>query len=86
MGFTIWAAVVALAGLGGWWYWRMRRRRKSRFISLVALLREPMMFDPVVLAKTAGKGDPDLDQALSTMSPEDKAKASAAVRKWLGTK
>ena len=38
------------------------------------------------IAKTAGKGDPDLDQALSTMSPEDKAKAGVAVRKWLGTK
>jgi uncharacterized protein len=38
------------------------------------------------VAKTAGKGDPDLDRVLSTMSPEDKAKADAAVRKWLGAK
>jgi hypothetical protein len=38
------------------------------------------------IAKTAGKGDPELDQALSTVSPEDRAKADAAVRKWFGTK
>ena len=31
------------------------------------------------IAKTAGKGDPELDQALSTMSAEDKAKAGAEV-------
>ena len=38
------------------------------------------------IAKTAGKGDPELDQALSTMSAEDKAKADAEVHKWFGTK
>jgi hypothetical protein len=38
------------------------------------------------IAKTAGKSDPELDEALSKMSPEDRAKADAAVRKWLGAK
>ncbi|MDE2064973.1 MAG: sel1 repeat family protein, partial [Bradyrhizobium sp.] len=38
------------------------------------------------IAKTAGKGDPELDEMLSTMSPQDKAKAAAAVHKWFGTK
>jgi TPR repeat protein len=38
------------------------------------------------IAKTAGKGDPELDQALSTMSAEDKTKAEIAVRRWLGSK
>jgi hypothetical protein len=38
------------------------------------------------IAKTAGKGDPDLDQALSGLSAEDKTRATAAVRKWLGAK
>jgi hypothetical protein len=38
------------------------------------------------IAKTAGKGDPELDQALSTISPEDRAKADVAVRKWFGSK
>jgi uncharacterized protein YegJ (DUF2314 family) len=52
--------VAAAAGVGGWWYWR-RRRRESRLISLVALLRQPVEFDPLVLAKTAGRAwDADL--------------------------
>ena len=55
MTFIIGITVAALAGIGGWLYWRMRRRRASRMISLVALLREPVTFDPFVLAKTAGR-------------------------------
>ena len=39
-----------------------------------------------IVAKTAGKGDPVLDEALGGLSPEDRAKAEAAARKWLGTK
>ena len=39
-----------------------------------------------IVAKTAGKGDPLLDEALNELSPEDRAKAEAAARKWLGTK
>jgi TPR repeat protein len=39
-----------------------------------------------MIAKTAGKGDPALDEALANLSPEDRAKAEAAVRKWLGTR
>jgi uncharacterized protein YegJ (DUF2314 family) len=52
----IWATVAAVAGLaGGFLYWRHRRRRRSRLISIVALLREPVTFDPAVLARLAGK-------------------------------
>ena len=39
-----------------------------------------------MVAKTAGKGDPMLDEALANLSPEDRAKAEAAARKWLGAK
>jgi hypothetical protein len=39
-----------------------------------------------LVAKTAGKGDPELDEALARLSPEDRAKAEAAARKWLGAK
>jgi hypothetical protein len=37
-----------------------------------------------VIAKTAGKGDPVLDEALANLTPEDRAKVQAAARKWLG--
>ena len=33
-----------------------------------------------------GKGDPMLDEAFADMSPEDRAKAEAEARKWLGAK
>ena len=39
-----------------------------------------------IVAKTAGKGDPLLDEALATLSPEDRAAAQEAARKWLGGK
>ena len=39
-----------------------------------------------LVAKTAGKGDPLLDEALAELSPEDRASAEAAARRWLGTK
>jgi len=39
-----------------------------------------------LVAKTAGKGDPELDKQLSDLPAEDRAKAEAAARKWLGTK
>ena len=32
------------------------------------------------------QGRPELDEALANLSPEDRAKAEAAARKWLGTK
>jgi len=38
------------------------------------------------VAKTAGKGDPELDKQLSELPAEERAKAEAAARKWLGTK
>ena len=37
-----------------------------------------------IVAKTAGKGDPELDEALAGVSPEDRAKAQEAARKWVG--
>jgi len=39
-----------------------------------------------IIAKTAGKGDPALDEALAGLSAEDRAKAEVAVRRWLSTK
>ena len=36
------------------------------------------------VAKTAGKGDPELDDILADMPPEDRAKGEAAARKWIG--
>jgi uncharacterized protein YegJ (DUF2314 family) len=53
----IWiAAVVTLVLIGGFGFWWMRRRRRrSRLIALVALLKEPVEFDPAVLARLAGK-------------------------------
>jgi hypothetical protein len=38
-----------------------------------------------IVAKTAGKGDPALDEALASLSPEDRAKAQEAARKWIGS-
>ena len=35
---------------------------------------------------TAGKGAPLLDEALAALSPEDRAKAQEAARRWLGGK
>ena len=39
-----------------------------------------------IIAKTAGRGDPMLDEALADLSAEDRAKAQEAARKWLGNK
>jgi TPR repeat protein len=39
-----------------------------------------------IVAKTAGKGDPMLDDAMADLSPEDRTKVEDAARKWLGTK
>jgi len=39
-----------------------------------------------LVAKTSGKGDPMLDEALGQLSPQDRASAEAAARRWLGTK
>jgi uncharacterized protein YegJ (DUF2314 family) len=53
----IWVVVgvVTLALAGCFVFWWIRRRRRPRLISFVALLREPVSFDPAVLAKLAGK-------------------------------
>ena len=39
-----------------------------------------------IVAKTAGKGDPMLDDAFANLSPDDRAKAEAGARRWLGAK
>ena len=36
-------------------YWRIRRQRRTRLISFVALVKEPVTFDPAVLASVAGR-------------------------------
>lgn len=52
----IWIA-IAVAGvvLAGGLFWWIRRRRRMRLISFVALLREPATIEPAVLARIAGK-------------------------------
>jgi TPR repeat protein len=37
-----------------------------------------------LVAKTAGKGDPELDAELAKLSPEDRAKVEALAHHWLG--
>ena len=39
-----------------------------------------------LIARTAGKGEPELDRLYSELSPADQAKAEAAAKDWLGTK
>ena len=39
-----------------------------------------------LIAKTAGKGDPDLDAQLAQLTPIDRAKAEAGAKKWFGLK
>jgi uncharacterized protein YegJ (DUF2314 family) len=52
----IWVAVgTFIALVGAVVYWWIRRRRQPRLVSFVALLREPVSFDPAVLARVAGK-------------------------------
>ncbi len=46
---------ILLAIVGGIVYLRIRKRRRHRLISFVGLLREPINFDPAVLAHVAGK-------------------------------
>lgn len=60
---------IVLAGIGVFVFWRIRSRSRTRLISLVALLREPVTFDPAVLANVAGRvwnadlGDGDAEGA-----------------------
>jgi len=57
MGSMGWAAlgVIVVVAIAVFVYWRIRRRNRTRLISFVALLREPIAFDPAVLARLAGK-------------------------------
>mgnify|MGYP003477949764 FL=1 len=38
-----------------------------------------------IVAKTAGKGDPELDEVLANLSPEERTRAQEAAKKWIGT-
>lgn len=59
------AVVLIIAGFG-FALWKIRQRNRSRMISFVALLREPIELDPAVLAKVAGKlWDADLGDGTS---------------------
>jgi uncharacterized protein YegJ (DUF2314 family) len=49
------AAAAVLLLVAALVFWRFRRRRRSRLISFVALVREPVTLDPAVLARLAGK-------------------------------
>jgi uncharacterized protein YegJ (DUF2314 family) len=53
----LWPAIgiAILVLIGGFVWWRRRRRNQHRLISFVAMTREPMEFDPAVLARIAGK-------------------------------
>jgi uncharacterized protein YegJ (DUF2314 family) len=52
----LWVAIAAVViSIGAFLYARRGRRRRSRLISFVALVREPVRFDPAVLARLAGK-------------------------------
>jgi uncharacterized protein YegJ (DUF2314 family) len=48
-------AAVLVVLVGFFYLYRRIRRRESRLVAFVALLREPMTIDPAVLAKVAGK-------------------------------
>jgi uncharacterized protein YegJ (DUF2314 family) len=48
-------ARALVTSVGAWLSGRIRKRDKSRMISLVVLLREPMTVDSIVLAKMAGR-------------------------------
>ena len=37
-----------------------------------------------LVSKTQGRGDPMLDEELSKVSPEERAKAEALAHRWLG--
>jgi len=52
----IWLAIGVILTLAAVFiFWRIRRRNRHRLISFVALVREPVTFDPAVLASVAGK-------------------------------
>lgn len=53
MTWIILGVIVVLAAAVA--YWRIRRRRRTRLISFVALVKEPVTFDPAVLASVAGR-------------------------------
>jgi uncharacterized protein YegJ (DUF2314 family) len=46
---------IVVALIGAFVFWRMHKRKQPRLISLVALVREPVTFEPAVLAHIASK-------------------------------
>src|SRR5262249_25754174 len=38
-----------------------------------------------LIAKTSGKGDPELDELFAGLSPEERAKAELGAKRWFGT-
>lgn len=46
--------IVAAAGIAGYFFWRYRRNKQHRLISIVALTSEPVSIDPAILARIAG--------------------------------
>ena len=65
----IWIAVgviLALIGAFAYFFWRLRKRRQTRLISFVALLREPVRIRSGGSGEPRGKGrDADLGDGLS---------------------
>jgi len=51
----IYAAIALFAVVGASAFWRLRRRRRTRLISFVALSREPKVYDEAILARLAGQ-------------------------------
>jgi uncharacterized protein YegJ (DUF2314 family) len=52
MWIVIGVVVLIIAALAYWW---RRRRNRHRLVSFVALVREPVTFDPAILASVAGR-------------------------------
>ncbi len=47
--------ILALIAAFVYLIWRIRKKRQTRLISLLALVREPVAFDPAILASVAGR-------------------------------
>ena len=59
---------------------KLEETTRDRYEDLIRLYILPRLG-----AMQAGKVDPELDERLSELSPEDRARVEAAARKWTGT-